>query len=531
MRQNKDGEVKLFRLFGHFSVVFLLSASALSAQSFADFKRSQAESFSKYKDERDNAFNKHLKQQWEAYNVYQGVPIYEKPKPKEIPPAIPKKIKSVGPKISIKVKKIEHVEPKPVQKFIVFKEPKKEIIKKEKVEPKEKVEVKKEKIEPKKEIVEVIRIEPKKIEAVVAKDITFDFFGSILGFDVPNGIKTAKFYPQNQEGITNFFDSAASSDYESFITEIKRVSKTMNLNDWGTYLLVLEVSNRIHSNQDNSNLLSWFIFNKLGYAVKVGLAKRHIVLMHYSKKIIYSTPNYNFSNKKFYVVSNYAKGNVGRLYSYKQNYPGADKPLDLSLKTLPLFSSKMKDKTLSFKEYGNTYKVSFEYNQNLIDFMATYPQADYETYFNAPIDGRTYKSIASDLKKYLDGKQAGDAMNFVLHFVQKSFKYEIDNKQFGREKVMFATETLYFDKSDCEDRAVLFSYLVKELFDVSVVGVKYKDHMATALYVPMSGDSINAGKRKLVIADPTYINSSIGQSMPKYKSIKPDSLVVLRKEN
>ena len=61
---------------------------------------------------------------------------------------------------------------------------------------------------------------------------------------------------------------------------------------------------------------------------------------------------------------------------------------------------------------------------------------------------------------------------------------------------MFANETLYFDKSDCEDRAVLFSYLVKELFGVGVVGVKYKDHMATALYVPMSGDSVQEGRRK-----------------------------------
>jgi hypothetical protein len=64
---------------------------------------------------------------------------------------------------------------------------------------------------------------------------------------------------------------------------------------------------------------------------------------------------------------------------------------------------------------------------------------------------------------------------------------------------MFANETLYFDKSDCEDRAVLFSYLVKELFGIGVVGIKYKDHMATALYVPMDGDSVKAGQRKFVI--------------------------------
>jgi hypothetical protein len=122
VRQNKDGEPKLFRLLGHFSIVLLLGTSALNAQSFEDFKRSQAQSFTKYKDERDNAFTKHLKQQWEAYNVYKGTPLYEKPK-------------------------------------------------------------------------EVV---------AVTKDITFDFFGSKLAFDIPIGIKKARFYPQNKEGITNF---------------------------------------------------------------------------------------------------------------------------------------------------------------------------------------------------------------------------------------------------------------------------------------------------------------------------------------
>ena len=160
--------------------------------------------------------------------------------------------------------------------------------------------------------------------------------------------------------------------------------------------------------------------------------------------------------------------------------------------------------------------------------MASYPQADYETFFNAPMDDKTYKDLALSLKKYIDGKKASEAMNFVLHFVQKSFKYEQDNKQFGREKVMFAQETLFFDKSDCEDRAVLFSYLIKELFDISVVGVKYKDHMATALYVPLDGDIVTAGSRKFVIADPTYVDAVIGVSMPRYRSLQPQSYIIVK---
>ena len=488
MQQSKDGEHRLFNQFGHFSLqllLILLAFTTLSAQSFENFKRSQSKAFQTYKDERDNTFSNYLKQHWKAYNIQESKSLYEKQKPKVIIPAKAQEIKPIGPKFTIKVKKFVPLELTSLQKDV---------------------------------------------STSKHKDIYFDFYGSHLEFDIPNGIKKANFYPQSQNGIANFFTTAASSEYENLISSIENVCNVMKLNDWGTYLLVMKISNMTYSNQDNSRLLSWFIFNKMGYAVKIGLAKKHVVLMHYSKKVIYSTPNCSFAKKRYYVVANYAKGNIGQIFSYKQEYPGATKPLDLSLITIPALALNIQNKTLKFQQFGKEYSVTFEYNRNLIDFMATYPQADYETFFNAPVDIMTYETIALGLKKYIDGKKASDAINFVLSFVQKAFIYERDNQQFGREKVMFAQETLYFDKSDCEDRAVLFSYLVKELFGIGVLGVKYKDHMATALYVPMDGDKVKVGSKKFVLADPTYINATVGMSMPKYKSKKPQNYIVLKKD-
>jgi hypothetical protein len=90
---------------------------------------------------------------------------------------------------------------------------------------------------------------------------------------------------------------------------------------------------------------------------------------------------------------------------------------------------------------------------------------------------------------------------------------------------MFAEETLVYDASDCEDRAILFAYLVKHIFGVSVVGVKYSDHMSTALFVPLKGASVRVGKRAYLLADPTYINANIGQEMPKYRDIEPEAFI------
>lgn len=478
---NKDGELHWFKRFGHFSIIFIFLTTVIFAESFEEFKKSERSSFEQYKDEKDAEFNKYLKSQWEEYTSQYSKPLYKDKKPRVITPSVERKIKSVGPEVNIKIKKSAD----------------------------------------KPRIVSVP-------EKVIKKDINFLFFGQAVGFDINDKYKRAKFYPQNQSGILNFFNVLASSYYEDTIIDLQNIKKELKLNDWGMYLLVNQLSKNIFSYPDDIKLFSWFMFNKLGYEVKVGLSGKHIVLMYYSKKLIYSTPNYKFNSKSFYVIANYAKGSVGKVYTYRQSYPQAHKALDLALKELPNFKKDIKHKILTFKQFGKKYTIPFEYDKNLIDFMATYPQADYDTYFNSPMSEITYNTIAQYMKKHLDSKKASVAINFVLNFVQNAFVYEVDQTQFKREKVMFADETLFYDKSDCEDRAILFSHLVKKLFGISVIGVKYSDHMATALYIPINGDSVKANNKKFIIADPTYMNANIGQSMPKYKSIIPDSFIIIR---
>ncbi len=478
MQQNKGGELRLFNQFGLFSLLITLTCNALYAQSFADFKRVQSESFSKFKDEKDSEFNKYLQSEWEEYNAYISPPMYEKPKPKVIPALSQKKPQDVGPSLHISIK------PSVVKDVVL------------------------------------------PVKTVKGYDVSFTFYGTSLGFDVDKKIKNANFYPRNQKGIVNFFSVMAASDYDDILHSIKLTCKQMNLNDWGAYILVDKLSRTLFTSPDNAKLFGWFMFNKLGYRVKVALSgDSHVVLLHEIKGKMYSTPNYTLDGKKFYAIAEYNKGSVGNIYTYKQDYPDATKALDFELKNLPFLQKNLQTKSVSFKEYGKLYSATYSYNKNLIDFMNSYPQVDYDVFFNAPMEYETYKAIAGDIKKYTDNKKASEALNFVLHFVQNAFKYERDNEQFGREKVMFAEETLYYDKSDCEDRAVLYARLVKELFGISVVGVKYKDHMSTALHVPIQGESMKVSGQRYVIADPTYINASLGQGIPKYRSIIPESFV------
>ena len=72
-------------------------------------------------------------------------------------------------------------------------------------------------------------------------------------------------------------------------------------------------------------------------------------------------------------------------------------------------------------------------------------------------------------------------MAAILDYVQHSFNYSTDQDQFGKEKYFFCEENFYYPKNDCEDRAILLSWLVRRLVGLDVVLLHYPNHLCTAV--------------------------------------------------
>jgi len=480
VRQNRVGGQRWFSLFGHFNLLIILMSTALCAQSFENFKKVPIKVFSHDKNIKETAYLSYFKRPWDEYKA-QGVhKLYETSKSHTLLSTKEKKATSVGPKIYLKLPTLKELSHK---------------------------------------------------NTTLDKAILFHFYGTTVGFSASNFIKNIRYFPHNQEGIVRYFKTMLESDYILNLKEIEATKEELNLNDWGVYLLVKQLAQQIYTNEDEVRLFSWFMLNKMGYDVKVGLFGMRVVTLFYSKNTLYNVPSFRFTNKTYYALEYNANDKLERIYTYEKSFPLAEKALNLQLLVLPKLALNLKTKNISFEYLDEKYMLSYEYNQNIIDFMATYPQVDVKVFFNAPMEERTYLSLAKGLKQYVDTKHASEGIDFVLHFVQKAFKYEVDDLQFSQQKTMFAEEALYYNKSDCEDRAVLFAYLVKKLFGISSVGVLYSNYMTTALYIPMKGDSVPVGKRRFVIADPSYINANIGDLMENYRALKVKKIISLKKEH
>jgi len=475
-------------------LLFCLLTLTLYAQSYEEFKQSQQQAFSSYKEARDKEFSEFLNKEWKSFKASQGALGYEKHKPLVLPKA---------PKVKQKAKEATEVTLKKNKQLLI------ETTSIEKVVPKGR----------------------KKIMIASSSDayktLYINYFGVEVELHYDKSILFGMKRSVSKEDITSAWKKLAKSEYEVSIKELNRISKELELNAWGEYLLIQKVSKALFSASNEEKLFTWFVLLKMGYDAHIAYQSHKLIVLLPVKGQLYNTVFYTLNTRKYYAIEYYAQGKIGSVLSYENSYKGATKVLDFSLQRLPLLAQDKKEKHFSFQLNNTRKELTLSYNKNLFEFFNSYPQVSYRTYFASPESILLDNSVKEAFNPILQGKRQSEALDIILNFVQNAFAYQVDDEQFNREKVMFPSETLFYPYSDCEDRAILFTYMVKVLLGLDVIGVKYPNHMATAVKIQekIKGEYIGLKGKQYVVADPSYINATVGMSMPEFRGSKRYSIV------
>jgi len=490
------------------SLINLISVNIFPQDDFEKWLKKEKEKFNKFVEEDDKKFVEFLKKEWIQIGLEKEVPTYSKPKPISLP--------EYKPNLNEQFKKPElKNEETPVetnqQPKIVEQPPPKEI---EKVS-----------IEPTMNLTSSLGID------LVTNNLNsnINFFGSSIEYYYNNRLKVGIDGKLNKNKIAEYWNSMSSTDYKACLLQAHFYKEKMKLNDWGYAKLLFDYAQVVNrSSQAESYMFTWFMLIKSGYIARVGYMKDKIALLIATDNKMYGLP-YFFQKgyeQRFYSVSldPEIKPLSGSLHIYKEDYPGADKLFSLKISDVPQIKNSIVSKEIKFSIKGVDYTLPVKYDKSAIDFYEYYPQTDFPVYFAAPMSAEASKSLIDGLNVFIKDKDELDAVNFLLHFVQYATEYKVDEEQFDREKPFFPEESLHYKYSDCEDRAVLFAYLVKNLAGLEVIGVDYPDHMATAVHFTenVNGTSYEHNNKKFIICDPTYLSAGVGKVMPQYKSVGAD---------
>ncbi|MFY7900047.1 MAG: hypothetical protein ACOVNY_07670 [Chitinophagaceae bacterium] len=160
-------------------------------------------------------------------------------------------------------------------------------------------------------------------------------------------------------------------------------------------------------------------------------------------------------------------------------------------------------------------------NQQVQKIFTNYPVVDFESYFNVPMSNITYSSLIPLLKEQVKKMNQVKGIDYLMHFTRYAFAFETDTKIYGKEKRLTPEQTLFNEFSDCEDRAALFFFLVKEIYNLPMIAIAYPTHVTIAVKLPTPlGEPIVYNGQQYSICEPTpqSKNLKIGQAIPALKN-------------
>ena len=317
--------------------------------------------------------------------------------------------------------------------------------------------------------------------------------------------------------VADGYEALCRSNYKPLIANCQQAQKDFRLNDWGVFLFVKTAAEALCNDENSCIVMQQFLLNELGYRAKMARRgdRNQLLLFVATDCMVYGHPYFTKEGLNYYNING---TEACTFYMCNQDSKKAKTPVAMRLNNVPALNSGVVSRQRTNKA-GNV-SVSVNVPKSLMDFYASMPQCDYGVYAKAPVAGSLAQEVLGTLRPLVQGKSEVDAANLLLNFVQTGFKYATDEEQFGFEKPFFVEELFYYPACDCEDRSVLFGWLVRELLGLDVVYLDYPNHIATAVQFKgdVKGDFLTVDGKRYTVCDPTYIGASIGMTMPNLRS-------------
>ncbi len=344
--------------------------------------------------------------------------------------------------------------------------------------------------------------------------VSVDFYGN-SSFITPVLNNSFTLQDISEKSVAKAWEDLCRKDYKELVSDCKNLRSRYALNDWGYVLLTGKIASSLCKGANEKVFMQMFLLCQSGYKAKVARMDNELILLVATDSMLYGQSYFTINNERYFMLERDRSGSV---YTYNKDFSHSSGQICMSITDKQLIEGTTKKSVHQSKAYSNV-RVQSEVNEELIAFYKDYPQCEFPIYATAPVSDEVRNSVLPPLREAITGKSEKEAANILLNFVQTGFAYQTDDEQFGYEKPFFVDELFYYPACDCEDRSVLFSYLVRTLMGLDVVLLDYPNHIATAVRFneEIQGDFVILDGKKYLICDPTFINASIGKAMPQFR--------------
>lgn len=323
-----------------------------------------------------------------------------------------------------------------------------------------------------------------------AHKIGFDFYGDSVRFELYRDARPAFIGALSPESIDDFFGRISATGQQPVVDAITAYKRSQHPDDWVYYQLIRKTANALCPKAENYygyTLYKCYLLGKSGYDVALKIVGDKLLFYVHSDADVYDIPSFTRDGKK-YICLNYHDYGFNIDFGQQTSYaifpavPEAVGTFSYAVNKLPQFrADHYRERKLAFSYRGKRYRLRVKLTDDVKTIFSNYPVVEYAQQFNQPLSSETQSTLIPQLKEKVSDMSITKGVGFLMHFTRYAFAYEPDRENFGREKRLSPEQTLLYESSDCEDRAALFFYLVKEIYNLPMLVITFPDHVTVAV--------------------------------------------------
>lgn len=339
----------------------------------------------------------------------------------------------------------------------------------------------------------------------------------------------------DKDAVADAWQTYSAPEYDNMLVDCLALREKLRLNDYAYFMLLDRFTADLFGSKGNSaTLLTAYIFCQSGYKTRLASSADKLYLLFACDNTIFNRFYFMVGNDRYYSLYPDIEGSAQICAADMES----GRPVSMSLAEQPRLAVKLSNARQLSSKRCTDIVASVRSNVNLIEFYNEYPvsmQSDnlltrWALYADTPASPEMRSYLYPALQSAIQGLSELEKVGRLLDFVQTAFVYGYDDKVWGEDRAFFSDETLYYPYSDCEDRSILFSRLVRDLVHLDVALIYYPGHLAVAVHfnTPVNGDYTILGNRNYTICDPTYIGAPVGLSMPQLDNCEAQAILLER---
>lgn len=340
-------------------------------------------------------------------------------------------------------------------------------------------------------------------------------------------IETLPYGANSEQAWVNQFEACGYRQLAPILESYRQKEKP---DDWLFYQLIRKAANHFAPKEKDYasyTWLKWYLLQQTGYEAVLRANANTLLLYVQSNETVYDIPCYYVNNQQYVCLNfhDYAGLDLQKTpmqWTTEATQQQAWRGFSYAVHQLPeLPSSTYENRELVFQAGQQEFRFDLRVNPTIQQLFQNYPSVDYATQFNMPLSQGTYASLIPRLKNQLRGLRIEQGLQHLLHFTRYAFLFKPDTEQFGKEKRLTPEQTLLYAESDCEDRAALFYYLVKEIYQRPMLVVGFPQHVTIAVDLGKNrGDVINYNGQAYTICEPSpqQRDLKVGEMLPSLRN-------------